>query len=135
MKKTTIYLIVAGGSAMLLLLTMTLTFFRSGGKANTDFVPGIYACEAVNEFCAIRDTLIIRRMSPSGNEYGITRRSCYQRIILGKKGFWEFQQTQWPASYEPRQHLLTRDGRPDTILYSPSRNQMYKSGFIYQKIE
>jgi len=135
MKKTSIYLLIAGGSSLLLLIAMAINLLRSGQKENTDFVPGIYACEAINEFCVIRDTLIIRRIGLGGNDYGITRKSAFQRVVMGKKDPPEFQQVGWPASYQPARHWLTQEGRADTILYSPRNNKMYKSGFIYQKLE
>jgi hypothetical protein len=99
------------------------------------FLPGIYACEAGNEFCHIKDTLVIHRLSLGGDHYTVNRKSAIVRIRAGKAGPPEYQQDQWEGVYDPGRQIVTVSGRADTVWYFPDLNRVVKKDFTYEKIE
>ena len=99
------------------------------------FLPGIYVSESDNEFCHIRDTLIIRRTPLSSAGYLVTRRCCFQRVKEGRELAGEYQSEEWQAGYTPSDSLLISVSKADKIRYDPATNKIFKLGWEYEKIE
>ena len=99
------------------------------------FLPGIYVCLAQNEFCQIRDTLVIRRTKNVEDDYSVIRSTAFTRIRAGKRDPPEFQQQHWIGRYDTKEFLLVPVEEGDTVRYYPESNQVSKSNFYYEKIE
>jgi hypothetical protein len=139
LKKRTIIIIgiiVAGILILTLLIFWVWRFlFPPALPEAPAFFPGAYVCDVGNEFCRIRDTVIIRRLTPGGLNYLISRKSAFVRIRQGVAGSPEYQQDVWEGYYDPERQTLTAAGRPDTIRYLPEANRIHKNFLIYEKIE
>lgn len=133
-KNNAVYLV--GGMALLgVMIVIKLLVHKPPPVEAPSFLPGVYACQAGNEFCRIDDTVIIRRVNPGGTSYVIHRKSAFVRIIEGKSGPPEYQQEQWEGVYDPVRRVLTAAGRTDTIEYLAEENRIHKKDFTYEKIE
>ncbi|HEY4062370.1 MAG TPA: hypothetical protein VGM30_10740 [Puia sp.] len=134
-KKNSVFYL-AGIPILLGLIGLVIFALRKPVSSDTpSFLPGIYACQAGNEFCHIDDTVIIHRMNLGGTIYTIHRMSSFVRIIQGKSSPPEHQQENWEGAYDPTHRTLTAAGRSDTIWYLAEKNRIHKNDFIYEKVE
>lgn len=128
-----------GGVSMIVLFIILGWMALGGCKKPPDeapvFLPGIYVSESVNEFCHIRDTLIIRRTPLGSAGYLVTRRSCFFRVKGGRELAGEYQSEEWQAGYNAPDFLLISVSKADKIRYDPATNKVYKRDFEYEKIE
>jgi hypothetical protein len=130
--------IIIGLSILVLLILARLVMwwiYRPTPSDTPAFLPGVYASEAGNEFCQIKDTVIIHRLNLGGDHYTVNRRSVFVRTREGKTGAPEYQEVQWEGVYDPRRQILTAAGRIDTIWYFTDLNRIHKKDFTYEKIE
>jgi len=118
-----------------ILAAMVLFTRKPAPRGDPVFLPGIYICLAQNEFCQIRDTLVIRRTRNADDDYGVTRSTSFIRIRAGKRDPPEFQQQHWIGRYDTKRLLLVPVNEGDTVRYYPESNQVSKSNFYYEKIE
>jgi len=124
--------------AMLLLIILAgvvLITRKSAPEGDPVFLPGIYICVAQNEFCQIRDTLVIRHTKNTDDDYSLTRSTSFVRIRAGKRDPPEFMQHHWIGRYDVKQLRLVPVEEGDTVRYYPETNHVSKSNFYYEKIE
>jgi hypothetical protein len=124
-----------GIAAFIILISVIYCCFPNHSPDHPRFLPGIYVSACENEFCKILDTLTIRRASPGGYMYTITRRYSFLRIKDGRIMPPEDEQDQWQATYDVSKEILVPAGKNDSIQYVPQMNMITNADFMYQKIE
>jgi hypothetical protein len=135
MSKKNIWILTAAaiiGVAALLAGTFTGRHDEPG-KAPL-FLPGIYTCISLNEFCRIDDTLTIRRIRMGEDIYTVTRSTAFVRIREGNWAAPEYTHQCWKVRYQGDRKLVSFDGS-DTMLYFPATNHLNKGYCFYEKIE
>ena len=99
------------------------------------FIPGTYIPFSSHEFGTEHDTLLIRLQNESTNEYLITRRWKYARIMDGKALEPEYKSLATSAIYNKDDKLLQETDTGNQYSFDMDKEVLFAGTTKYQKIK
>lgn len=96
-------------------------------------ISGTYVRSSTHEFGREQDTLVVALQNETANQYTVTRKWRYARVLDGKAAPPEYKQTATTATYEATGKILRDAGSGDTWSYDPDKGVLYAGTTAYQK--
>ena len=97
-----------------------------------DFIPGTYVRVSEHEFGKEYDTLVISELK---DQYKITRKWKYARILDSVVQEPEYKQKITTASYESEHKLLHENETGNTLSFDPGEKVLFIGPTKYQKLK
>ena len=97
-----------------------------------DFIPGTYVRLSEHEFGKEYDTLVISQLK---EQYKITRKWKYERVLDSVVQEPEYKQEITTASYESQHKLLHENETGNILSFDPGGNILFIGPTKYQKIK
>jgi hypothetical protein len=98
-------------------------------------IPGTYIRSAEHEYGSEQDTVIISVLNAASNEYKITRRWKYERIMDGKAIEPEYKLTDNTGVYSSETKMLQESSTLETYSFDPKQKLMFSGEIKYQKLK
>ena len=98
-------------------------------------IPGTYIRNAQHEYGSEQDTVIITVLNAASNEYKITRRWKYERVMDGKAIEPEYKVTDNTGVYSSETKMLQESSTLETYSFDPKQNLMFSGDIKYQKLK
>jgi hypothetical protein len=115
---------------------LTLLFVGCGTSDGPDRVQetisGTYVRSSIHEFGSEQDILVVALQNEAANQYTITRKWRYARVLDGKALPPEYKQTSTTATYDAAGKLLRDAGSGETWSYNPEKGVLYAGTTAYQ---
>jgi hypothetical protein len=99
------------------------------------FIPGTYIRFSAHEFGTEFDTLVIVRERNEADQFLITRRWKYERVLDGLKMEPEYKRQVTSCYYDEKRKTLTEAETGDFYSFDPGRNMLYAGTTKYMKIK
>ena len=99
-----------------------------------EIIPGTYAQFFEHEMRTEYDTLVIKPISETGNNYSLIRSSSFQRKLDGKLFPWEHSKEEWVAIYDEQRKVLNETRKGKLISFVPEKNMLLVGTTEYQKL-
>lgn len=116
---------------------VSLLAVRCGSGENSDTVKdeisGTYIRSSTHEFGNEQDTLVVVLQNEGSNQYTITRKWTYARVLDGRSLPPEYKQTSTVATYDASINVLRESGSGETYSYDPAKIVLYAGTTAYQK--
>ena len=118
-------------SGMLLLL---LACESSKSDEIRIFIPGTYTRFSDHEMRKEYDTIKIKVISETGNNYSMIRSSSFQRKLDGKEFPWEYTKEEWTAVYDENSRVLNETRKGKIISFVPEKSILLVGTTEYKKL-
>lgn len=99
------------------------------------FIPGTYIRAAEHEFGAEHDTILIELQNKAANEYKLTRRWKYERVLDGKPIEPEYKSTQTSGIYNVETKMLQETETGETYSFDIKQKAMFAGSTKYSKLK
>ena len=98
-------------------------------------VAGTYVRSSTHQFGSEQDTLVVALQNRAANQYTITRKWQYARVLDGKAVPPEYKQTSTTATYDATANVLRDAGSGDTWSFDGDKGVLYAGTTAYQKLK
>lgn len=101
-------------------------------KAN---IPGTYIRASQHEFGKEFDTIVVSLQNEAANEFKLTRRWRYERVLDGKPIEPEYKNTTTTAVYDEPSKQLKETETGDTYSFDPASKTLFAGSTKYEKLK
>lgn len=123
--------------ALYLLLPMLLLGCATSTSKDEikEAIPGTYIRASQHEFGTEHDTVVISLQNEAANEYSLTRKWKYERVLDGKAIEPEYKNTTTTAIYDANGKLLKETQTGDTYTFDAKQGTLFAGSTKYQKLK
>lgn len=116
-----------------------LTFFASCNSAPADdvqaFIPGTYVRASQHEYGKEWDTLAIELQNATANQYQVTRRWRYERVLAGQPQEPEYKVTTTAAIYDAQGKKLQEARSGKIYTFDPKSGVLFSGANKFEKLK
>ncbi len=125
--------------AILAAIICALSIFACDSRTFQDEVkesiPGTYIRSTQHEYGTEHDTVVIILQNETVNEYKLTRRWKYERVLDGKPIEPEYKSTSTTAVYDAKAGMLKETETGDGYTFDTKEKVMFAGSTKYQKLK
>lgn len=118
----------------ILLCVLIYACTSSNSDSTTEFIPGIYVRSAIHEYGSEHDTVAIEIQNADANEYSITRRWKYERVLDGKLIEPEYKRQFTTGVYNNFNKVLREIQTGDHFSFDTKERVLFIGSTKYKKL-